>query len=307
MIEFLKKTDIDFVGRRMTAFALSGVAVLIGIVAMIQIARGPNGGANLGVDFAGGGALSLKFKNPIKMDTARAILSNGGLADAELQEVLAENRLLIRIKKAGTGTTDQRVTEIFQHAAPDNPFVLESSAEVGPTVSQKLRNDALLAITLSMLGIIFYIAARFEFRFGIAATIATIHDVLALLGIFYLLDKEISLLFVTALLTVAGYSLSDTVVVFDRIRENLRISKREPLSSVINRSINEILSRTFNTGFATLLVVVVLFFLGGEVIHDFALAMVLGVLIGTYSSWFIASPILLVGRNEAPVFKRASR
>jgi preprotein translocase SecF subunit len=140
-------------------------------------------------------------------------------------------------------------------------------------------------------------------RFGIAAVIATFHDVLVVLGIFYLLDKEVTLLFVTALLTIAGYSLSDTVVVFDRIRENLRTKKREFLPVVINRSINEVLARTFNTGFTTLLAVGTLFFFGGEVIHDFALAMVLGVFVGTYSSWFIASPFLIVLNNEAPVLK----
>ncbi len=302
MLEFFNKTNIDFVGKRNLFFALSGLAVLIGLVALVQIARGA---ANFGVDFAGGTAVSLKFNNPIKMETARAILSKEGLGEIELQEVVAENKLLVRIKKEGGGRMDLRISELFLRGAPENPFVVESSTEVGPKVSQKLQKDALLAIFISMLGIIFYIAFRFEFSFGVVAVIATLHDVLVLLGVFYLLDKEITLLFVTALLTIAGYSLSDTVVVFDRIRENLRASKRESLSLIINRSINEVLSRTFNTGFATLLVVVTLFFLGGEVIRDFALTMILGVLVGTYSSWFIASPLLIVLRSEAPLLNRA--
>ncbi len=277
---------------------------MVGIVAIIQLARG---GGNLGVDFGGGTAISLKFNKPIAIDEARKILSNGGIPDAELQAVLAEQRLLIRIKKTEGGKVDARVSDLFLKALPSNPFVLESSTEIGPKVSQKLQKDALLAVALSMLGIILYISFRFEFRFGVAAVIATLHDVLVILGIFYILDKEITLLFITALLTTAGYSLSDTVVVFDRIRENLRTKKRELLSNVINRSINEILARTFNTGFTTLLAVGTLFLFGGEVIHDFAFAMILGVIVGTYSSWFIASPFLMVLKgvttpaNESPV------
>ncbi len=307
MIEIFKKTEIDFVGKRFTFFVISAVAVLIGIVAIIQIARGTSGGVNMGVDFAGGTSLSIKFTKPIGIEQARSILSKGGVSDAELQSVPAEQRLLIRIKKEGDGKTDARVSELLSKALPANPFVVESSTEIGPKVGAKLQKDALLAIFLSMLGIILYIAFRFEFRFGVAAVIATFHDVLVVLGIFYLLDKEISLLFVTALLTVAGYSLSDTVVVFDRIRENLRTKKRELLSAVINRSINEVLARTFNTNFTTFLVVGTLFFFGGEVIHDFAFAMLLGVIIGTYSSWFIASPLLIALKSEAqlPALKKA--
>ncbi len=309
MVELFKKTDIDFIGKRFIFFVISGLAVFIGIVALIQISRGASGGVNLGVDFAGGTALSLKFKKPIGMEEARTILSKGGLSDAELQAVVTEQRLLVRIKKEGGGRMDARVSELFRKALPENSFVVESSTEIGPKVGQKLQKDALLAISLSMLGIIFYITFRFEFRFGIAAVIATFHDVFVILGIFYLLDKEITLLFVTALLTIAGYSLSDTVVVFDRIRENLKTKKRELLAVVINRSINEVLARTFNVSFVTLLAVGTLFFFGGEVIHDFAFAMVLGVIVGTYSSWFIASPLLIAMRNEvkvvSPAFKKA--
>ncbi|MBI3597904.1 MAG: protein translocase subunit SecF [Nitrospirae bacterium] len=304
MVELFQKTDIDFVGKRFIFFIISGLAVLLGIVTLIQMSRGPGGGVNMGVDFAGGTAIALKFQKPIGIEEARKILSRGGLSDAELQAVVSEQKLLVRIKKAGGGKTDARVSELFSKSLPENSFVVESSTEIGPKIGQKLQKDALLAISLSMLGIILYIAFRFEFRFGVAAVIATFHDVLVILGIFYLLDKEITLLFLTALLTIAGYSLSDTVVVFDRIRENLRTKKRELLPIVINRSINEVLARTFNTSFTTLLAVGTLFLFGGEVIHDFALAMVLGVIVGTYSSWFIASPLLMLLKHEAPVFKK---
>lgn len=304
MFQVFEKTDVDFIGKRYLFFTLSGLLMLLGVVAVVQISRGK---ANLGIDFAGGAAVQLKFNQPIRIDDARKVLEEAGLKDAELQTVVEESRLLIRVKKedAVERNIRERIQEIFTKAFPGNEFIVESSTEIGPTVGLQLQKDALFAVALSMIGIIIYIAFRFEFRFGIAAAIATFHDVLAVLGIFFILNKEINLLVVTALLTLAGYSLSDTVVVFDRIRENLKTRKKESLDVMINRSINEVLSRTFITGVTTFLAIVALFFFGGEVIHDFSLALILGVIIGTYSSWFIASPLLLVRRSEARVLKRA--
>jgi preprotein translocase subunit SecF len=161
-------------------------------------------------------------------------------------------------------------------------------------VGRKLQQDALIAIMISFAGIILYIAARFQFRFGVAAAIATLHDVLAVMGLFYLLNKEITLLIVTALLTLAGYSLTDTVVVFDRIRENLRVRRRDPIETVINNGINQVLSRTIVTSLTVVLVLIPLTIAGGEVLHDFSLALLWGVIVGTYSSIFVASPLLLV-------------
>lgn len=306
MFQVFKSTNVNFVGRRHIFFALSGVLVALGIVALVRISQGK---ANLGIDFSGGAAIQLKFDQPIKIEEARAALEEGGVKGAELQEVVAQNKLLIRLKKQEIGqkTMMEQVQEALNRKFSGNNFTVESSTEIGPTVGQKLREDALLAVTISMIGIILYIAFRFEFRFGIAATLATFHDVLAVLGIFFLLGKEVNLLFITALLTLAGYSLSDTVVVFDRIRENLRVQKRESFEQIINRSINEVLSRTFITGVTTFLALLAIFFFGGEVIHDFALAMLLGVIVGTYSSWFIASPLLLVWRKRVGVLKRASQ
>lgn len=306
MFQVFKDTNINFVGKRHLFFALSGVLVVLGIVALLRISQGK---ANLGIDFSGGAAIQLKFDQPIKIEEARAALEEGGLKGAELQEVVAENKLLIRLKKQDVGQTTvmEQVQEALNKKFSGNNFTVESSTEIGPTVGQKLREDALLAITISMIGIVIYIALRFEFRFGIAATLATFHDVLAVLGIFSLLGKEINLLLVTALLTLAGYSLSDTVVVFDRIRENLRLRKKESFEDLINRSINEVLSRTFITGVTTFLALMAIYFFGGEVIHDFTLAIILGLIIGTYSSWFIASPLLLLWRKRIGVLKRASQ
>ncbi len=293
MIEIVGKTNIDFMGKRRLAAICSGVFIFLGLLTIVQIGRGA---ANLGIDFAGGTAVQLKFDQPIRIEEARTALESNGLEEAELQEFVRGNKLLIRVKAATTieEKIADRVVAIFSQEFPQNRFVVDSSTEIGPTIGKKLQQDALLAILISFTGIILYIAARFEFRFGLAAAIATVHDVLAVLGIFYVLDKEITLLVVTGLLTLAGYSLTDTVVVFDRIRENLRTRRRDPIEKVINSGINQVLSRTIITTLTIVLVLVPLTIAGGEVLHDFSLALLLGVIIGTYSSVFVASPLLLI-------------
>jgi preprotein translocase subunit SecF len=293
MLEILGKTNFDFMGKRRVAFTFSGIMVVLGIIAVIQIARGS---ANLGIDFAGGTAVQLKFDQAIHIDEARKALEANGLRDAELQEFGQENKLLIRVKASTTieEKVAERVVGVFTKEFPANRFVVESSTEIGPTIGKKLQEDALIAILISFAGIIFYVAARFEFRFGIAAALATFHDVLAVLGAFYVLDKEITLLVVTALLTLAGYSLTDTVVVFDRIRENLRTRRRDSEETMINNAVNQVLSRTIVTSLTVVLVLIPLTVAGGEVLHDFSLALLWGVIFGTYSSVFVASPLLLL-------------
>jgi preprotein translocase subunit SecF len=293
MFELVGKTKIDFIGKRRYAFLLSGVLSLLGVITVVQIGLGK---ANTGIDFAGGTAVQLQFEQPVQLEEARALLEREGFTDAELQQFTTGNKLLIRVKKLTTiqeGTAD-RLVAVFRAGFESNPFVVDSTTEIGPTVGAKLQQDAVKAITIAMIGIIIYIALRFEFRFGVAAAVATFHDVLAVLGIMWLLDKEINLLIVTALLTVAGYSLTDTVVVFDRIRENLRTKRREALPNVINQSVNQVLSRTIVVSLTTFLAALALFLFGGEVLHDFSLALLLGVAIGTYSSIFVASPLLLL-------------
>ena len=293
MLEILGKTNIDFMGKRRYAFMFSGIMVLLGIIGLIQIGRGA---ANLGIDFAGGTAVQLKFDQPIRIDEARKALEANGLGDAELQEFGQDNKLLIRVKASTTieEKIAEKVVAIFTKEFPGNKFVVESSTEIGPSIGKKLQGDALVAIIISFAGIILYIAVRFEFRFGIAAALATFHDVLAVLGAFYILDKEITLLVVTALLTLAGYSLTDTVVVFDRIRENLKLRRRENEVLMINNAINQVLSRTIVTSLTVVLVLIPLTLAGGEVLHDFSLALLWGVIFGTYSSVFVASPLLLL-------------
>jgi preprotein translocase subunit SecF len=293
MLEILGKTNIDFMGKRTIAFAFSGLMVLLGLIAVVQIARGA---ANLGIDFAGGTAVQLKFEQPIRIDEARKVLEANGLGDAELQEFGQDNKLLIRVKTSTTieEKTAETVVDVFKTKFASNRFVVDSSTEIGPTIGKKLQEDALIAVVISFIGIVLYIAARFELRFGVAAALATFHDVLAVLGAFYVLDKEITLLIVTALLTLAGYSLTDTVVVFDRIRENLKSRRRETEEATINTAVNQVLSRTIVTSLTVVIVLIPLTVAGGEVLHDFSLALLGGVIFGTYSSVFVASPLLLL-------------
>lgn len=303
MLEIIKNTKIDFLGKRKFAFIFSGIMSIIGIITIVQIA---NGRANLGIDFAGGTAIQLKFEKPINIHDVRKALEDGGIRDFDLQDLPSVNKLLIRAKKTEQqlGQASDTITGIISQKLPDNKYLVDSTTAIGPKVGGKLRVDAANAIAMATIGILIYVAIRFKFDFAVGATIATFHDVLAVLAIFYLMGREINLILVTALLTIAGYSLTDTVVVFDRIRENLRIKIKEPIETVMNLSINEVLSRTIITSLTVLLTSVALFFFGGEVIHDFALAMILGVIVGTYSSVFVASPIVLLWRRKRPFAKK---
>lgn len=303
MLELIRSTKIDFLGKRKFAFIFSGILSIIGIFTIVQIA---NGRANLGIDFAGGTAIQLKFEKPVSIHEVRKALEEGGVKDFDLQELPAVQKILIRAKESEhqLGKVTDAITGIISQKFPDNRYVVDSTTEIGPKVGGKLRQNAAQAIALATLGILIYVAIRFKFDFAVGATVATFHDVLAVLAVFFLLGKEINLILVTAVLTIAGYSLTDTVVVFDRIRENLRTRLKESVETVMNRSINEVLSRTIVTSFTVLMTSLALFFFGGEVIHDFSLAMILGVIIGTYSSIFVASPIALMWERKRPFVKK---
>jgi preprotein translocase subunit SecF len=303
MIELIKNPNIDFLGKKYIAFVLSGILVTIGIIAIVNIATGR---ANLGIDFAGGTEIQLKFEKPLPLREIRLALENGGLKDFDLQELPTENKILIRVKSTEQqlGQVADSVTNILSQKFPDDKYVVDLTTAIGPKVGGRLRKDAAKAIAFAVIGILIYVAFRFQFKFGVGATIATFHDVLAVLGMFYIMGREINLIVVTALLTIAGYSLTDTVVIFDRIRENLKIKQKEDLEAVMNSSVNEVLSRTIITSATVLLTSIALFFFGGEVIHDFALAMIMGVIVGTYSSIFVASPIVLIWGGKRPFAKK---
>ncbi|HIQ37250.1 MAG TPA: protein translocase subunit SecD [Desulfocapsa sulfexigens] len=290
-MQFVKKPNLDFMRIRNITFALSGILVAIGLFAFLQISQGK---ANMGVDFSGGSLLQYKATTDFTMDEIRTVFGANDLKHANLQEVEGEHRLIVKIKKSEEVVSDlsEQITTLLETNMPEKGFVLESQSEIGSSVSAVLRNKAIQAIFISLLGVIIYLAMRFDIRFGLAAAVATFHDVIVVLGICWLLNVEITLLLVTALLTLAGYSLNDSVVIFDRIRENMHKSEGESILLQINKSINEVMSRTFVTSLTTGMVLLALFFFGGSVIHDFSLALLLGVLVGTYSSIFIASPVL---------------
>ncbi len=299
MIEFLGKTNIDFIGKRKYSFVISSLISIIGIIAIVQMSRGA---ANLGIDFTGGTTVQLKFDRPVPLADARKALHASGITDLELQEIKDGNKLLVKLGKQDHLAVGQAATVIpaaFTKAMPNLQVTVDSTTEIGPAIGDKLRKDTIIAVALSMLGIILYIAWRFDFKFGIGAVVATLHDVLAMFAAYYVTGREFNLLFITAVLTIAGYSLTDTVVVFDRIRENLHKDLKGALHTIFNRSINEVLSRSIITSLTTFLSASALFFFGGEVIHDFSFALLIGIIVGAYSSVFVASPIVILLEQRA--------
>ncbi len=300
-MSIIKNPRIDFMGARKIAAVVSGILVTLGLIAFVQISRGA---ANLGVDFAGGVMAYYRAEKPFSLDEIRKALKEAGITGFQLQDVKGENLLIVKLRrKAETvGDLEAKVREILKEKFPSYNFKLEAKEEIGSAISKELKRKALIAIAISLAGIIGYLAFRFNVSFGVAAAAATFHDVLAVLGLFYVLNREITLLLVTALLTLAGYSLTDTVVIFDRIRENIkRYRGKMSFVEIINRSVNEMLARTIITTLTTLLVILAILFFGGVVLRDFALALALGVIVGTYSSVFVASPIVyLWHKGETP-------
>jgi preprotein translocase subunit SecF len=289
---------------RYYAYVLSGLMIVLGLVACIMIF---SGSASMGIEFTGGVMLKGSFYSPVAIDNLRAAIT-GTFPDAsvtELTDLHMPNAYIIRAKQLGSGSEGRQeaaaLKNLLAERFPGNQFTLASEHVIGPAVGEDLRRDATWAVLISALGILAYIWFRFDFRFGVAATVATMHDVLGALGICWLIGVEFNLLFITALLTMAGYSLTDKVVVFDRIRENLqKYRSRGEFVHAINRSINDVLSRTINTGMSVLIVLFILFFFGGEVLQGFWLAMIMGILISTYGSIWVASPIMVEWEARRP-------
>ena len=309
MFKIIGKTNVDFVRMRKISFVLSIILVVLGLIAFVNILFGT---AKMGIDFTGGTIIQGNFENPINVSVLRAALADGGFSGATIQSLSTEgvpNSYLIRIQQATAGdevaqgsTVDRLMAAIAGSPQfANNPFHKDSEQMIGSRVGKDLRRDARNAVLLAMAGILLYIWIRFDFRFGVAATVATFHDILAVLGIFWLFRLEINLLIITALLTLGGYSLTDTVVVFDRIRENLKLfRKKGDFVATINASINEVLSRTIMTSLTTILAVIPMLIFGGQVLFNFALALTMGIIIGTYSSVFVASPIIVEWEARRP-------
>jgi preprotein translocase subunit SecF len=297
-VEIVRNTKIDFIGMRKMAYICSAILVLLGAVGFAMVSLGK---ANLSVDFTGGTQLQVRFSDAVTIGDVRKALHQGGVADAQVQEVTGTRDYFIKTQASDSETEkiQDKVRAVLAKELPEKKVQVLGSNMVGATVGKTLKRNAIIAVVISLICIVIYIAWRFNFIFGIAATIATFHDVLAMLGIFWLLRMEMNILFITALLTIAGYSLTDTVVVFDRIRENMAKSKiRSDLGGVINASINEVLARTLNTSITTLLAIAAIVVFGGEVLFDFSFALFIGVLVGTYSSIFVASPLIFIWRKR---------
>lgn len=282
------ETAINFMGKRVMVFAFSAVLV----VAALGLTF--NKGLNLGIDFLGGILLEVKTDGPADVGKMRSELGALGLGEVSLQEFGSPDVVLIRVQRQeGGDKAQQKAITTIKGAMGEHVAEYRRTETVGPTVGEELKEAAILAIGSAVLVILVYIWFRFEWQFGIAAILALIHDVLTTIGLFALLQLEFNLATVAAVLTIAGYSINDTVVVFDRVRENLRKYKRMPLPDLFNMSINETLSRTTITSFTTLLALFSLFFFGGEVISGFSIALIWGIVIGTYSSIALAVPVLI--------------
>ncbi len=286
--------NVQFMSRRITFFAFSAFLVVASML-LFGIK-----GLNYGIDFKGGIMIDVRTPGPADMPAMRQALSELGLGEVALQEFGAPDNVLIRLQKQDGGEKAQAVAVEKLKAALGEGMEYRRTEFVGPKVSDELFWDGVMAVSLAILAILVYVWFRFEWQFGLGAVVALLHDVLTTIGLFALLGMEFNLSTVAAILTIAGYSINDTVVVYDRVRENLRRYKVMPLPELLNRSVNQTLSRTVITSLTTLLALLALYFLGGEVIRGFSFAMIWGVLIGTYSSICLAVPLLLymnVGRR----------
>jgi preprotein translocase subunit SecF len=293
--------NYDFLGSRRIAYAITLAVLLPGL--LLVLIRG----VNYSVEFTGGTLVQVEAKEPVNVGEVRDAVLAQGIEGAEIQTFGSDRELVIRARSAARGTDadDTQATSTAVQQALDaalgagNYTVLRTEA-VGPKVGGELRQKAFMAILLSFVAVLAYLAYRFEWRFGVAAVVATAHDIVAAIAFIGIFRLEVSLFLVAGLLTIVGYSLNDTIVIFDRIRENLHRRKREGFAEILNRSINETLPRTFFTGTTALGSLLALSILGGDVVRPFALLMLFGVIVGTFSSIFIASPVLLAIEQRWP-------
>ncbi|MEO1329997.1 MAG: protein translocase subunit SecF [Pseudomonadota bacterium] len=284
------ETSVDFLGRARIAVLGSCAAVLLSLVALIGL------GLNFGIDFRGGVLVEARLTQPADLGALRGLVGGLDLGDVTIQEFGQPTDVLIRVESQPGGGDAQKAAEnriVEALTAAYQGVEIRRTSIVGPKVSGELIQAGVIAVLTAVLAVLGYIWLRFEWQFSVGAVAALVHDVAITLGVFALLQLEFNLSIVAALLTIVGYSLNDTVVVFDRVRENLRRFKTTELGEVLNISINQTLSRTLMTSATTLLALIALYVLGGEVIRGFTFAMIFGVVVGTYSSIFIASPVLL--------------
>ncbi|MCP4481552.1 MAG: protein translocase subunit SecF [bacterium] len=291
-MDIFRNTNINFLAKRKFAYILSMIVILAGLFSLIS-----KGGPKLGIDFTGGTLVQLNFGEiAIENDEVRTGLESMGFENIAIQRFTGSNIMIFRIP-ATDQLANSKINELQTYINKD--FVIEKVEIVGPAVGKWLVKRALLAFCLAFLGIIIYIAIRFHAGiWGLAGVMALVHDILVTVGIFSLLGKEITLPVVAALMTIVGYSINDTIVIYDRIRENIRIRYKDPLDVVVNDSINQTLSRTVITTVLTLFSAFALFLFGGDILRDFSLVLIIGMISGVYSTIFVASPVVYDVKNK---------
>jgi len=302
MTRFFAHANYDFIGLRHYAYGLTAAVILPGMILILL------SGLNYSIEFTGGTMVQVQMAQPTNAGAIRSALDKGGLHNAEIQQFGTPRDYTIRARLSAVEAVNQREAERTSAAADTaltrafgpHSFVVERVEAVGPKVGGELRQKAFLAILLSFLLTLIYLAFRFEFRFGVAATLATAHDILTTLAFIKYMNLEVSLVVVAAILTVVGYSLNDTIIIFDRVRENLHKYKRDDLAGILNRSINETLPRSVLTHGTTMATTLALLIFAGEVIRPFAWVMTFGIFTGTFSSIYIASPVLLAIEHRWP-------
>jgi preprotein translocase SecF subunit len=293
MLQVLVGSRIPFMKYRRYAYIFSSLIILAGVISVAT-----KGGFRLGVDFAGGILVEYRFDRALETDHLRRALADGGWRDAEIQASEGGQSFLIRIPTSEERSTDEkaasaRILDVLQKEIPGIQGELLREEVVGPRVGRELRGKAFWAVLIALLGILIYVGVRYEFRFALGGVVALSHDVLVVLSFLSFTNKEITIPVIAALLTIGGYSINDTIVVFDRIRERMKGVGRTPDAALFDLAVNQTLSRTIITALTVFLTVEALFFMGGPVIHDFAFAMLIGVGFGTYSSVYVASALAL--------------
>ena len=288
-MQFIKdQLSIDFLGKRKLAWIISAILIVVSLASIVMR------GLNLGIDFTGGTLVEVGYENSVELAPIRAALENAQFKDAIVQHFGTAKDVLIRLPSNDSKDSAELSNVVLTALQPTGDPTMRRVEFVGPQVGEELRDDGGLAVLYALIGILIYVALRFEYRFAVGSVAALIHDVILTVGFFSVTQAPFDLTVLAAVLAVIGYSLNDTIVVFDRIRENFRRMRKSSAMDVINGSINQTLARTLMTSLTTLMVLLALFFVGGEVIHSFALALIVGVVVGTYSSIYIASSMLIV-------------
>jgi preprotein translocase subunit SecF len=288
-MHWFKGAHYDFMSKRRLVMLISIVPIIIGLVSIAV-----KGGFETSIDFAGGTLIEVGFGEPVSIQEVRAVIERAGFTGAEVTNFGNSQDVLIQMKHIGQpAETARRLEAALKDELAGHTVDVRRVETVGPKIGSELKTAAFWAVIWSCLGIVAYVTWRFQFRMAIAAIVAIVHDVFFTLGFFSITNREISIAVIAAILTIIGYSLNDTIVVFDRVRENLQTRRREGFMGLVNTSVNQTLSRTIITGLTTILSIVVLILVAGPVIRDFAVTLLIGMVVGTYSSVYIASALLI--------------